>query len=68
MNFIVTVKQRDVMKHCIYKMRCSTETYISIKNLIKLGANIVPERGDIVVIDKVSDMLYDAINGMWLRK
>lgn len=65
-NFIITVKQRDVMTARLYKMRASLEP--TTEQLIDLGADICQPRLDEVTIDEVSNALYNAVNtARWLR-
>lgn len=64
-NFIITVKQRDVLTPRLYTVFSETEP--TIEELIELGADIHPPRDDTVTIDQVSYALTRAVNATWLR-
>lgn len=65
-NFIITVRQRNVITPRLYKIRGPLSP--TTQQLIELGADIYPGRLDEVTIDEVSDALYNAVSAArWLR-
>lgn len=65
MNYIVVVKQKDVLVPHLYKTTGSAKPIH--KQLITMGADIVHRRKDVVTVDRVSDSLWNAISARYLH-
>jgi len=63
--YIVIVKQPDILTPRVYRVVAQYPQ--TDEQLIAAGANIVPERGDVVTTEAVSDALASIVDGRWLE-
>lgn len=65
MNYLIVVKESNVMKPRIYSIVYSKAP--TVDEMILGGANISFVRGDVVMVDAVSAALFNAVSSIPLR-